>query len=128
MSNKTGRWEVYVQPFPGPGGKWQVSTDGGGQPVWGRGGRELFYLNANKVMSVSVITQPSFSGATPRLVADVPPSPMAAIFANTGYVSPDGQHFLFIKTSEENVPPGEVRVVLNWSEELKRLAPPAKKP
>ncbi len=126
MSNETGRNEVYVQPFPGPGGKWQVSTDGGGQPVWGRSGRELFYLNWNKVMSVSVITQPSFSASTPRLVADAPtPAPP---LSSAGYASPDGQRFLFVKASEENVPPGEVRVVLNWSEELKRLVPPAKKP
>ncbi len=128
MSDETGRREVYVQPFPGPGGKWQVAIDGGGQPVWGRSGRELFYVNANKLMSVSVITQPRFSASTPRFIGDVPPSTIAPIFSNTGYASPDGQRFLFLKPSEENVPPGEVRIVLNWSEELKRLAPPARKP
>jgi Tol biopolymer transport system component len=128
MSNETGRFEVYVQPFPGPGGKWQVSTDGGGRPVWGRSGRELFYVNANKVMSVSVTTQPSFSASTPRFVADVHPLTYTGLWPNALYASPDGQRFLFAKASDENRPPGEVRVVLNWSEELNRLAPPTKKP
>ena len=42
-SNESGRDEVYVQPFPGPGRKWLISTDGGINPVWSRDGRELFY-------------------------------------------------------------------------------------
>jgi Tol biopolymer transport system component len=45
ISNESGRFEVYVQPYPGPGGKWQISTEGGMEPVWNRNGRELFYRN-----------------------------------------------------------------------------------
>lgn len=52
-SDESGRPEVYVQPFPGPGGKWQISTDGGGAPEWARNGRELFYVSlAGKLISV----------------------------------------------------------------------------
>ena len=43
-SNESGRHEVYVQPFPGPGGKWQISTSGGIEPRWRRDGKELFYI------------------------------------------------------------------------------------
>jgi Tol biopolymer transport system component len=56
-SDESGRPEVYVQPYPGLGGKWQVSTDGGLEPVWNRDGRELFYRSANKVMAVDVATR-----------------------------------------------------------------------
>jgi eukaryotic-like serine/threonine-protein kinase len=128
QSDESGKPEVYVQRFPGPGGKWQVSTDGGSQPLWARNGRELFYQNLGKLISVSVTTQPTFSASTPRFVADVPPLP-GVHFGNTTYdVSLDGQRFLFAKTPKENAPPSELRVVLNWAEELKRLAPTSKEP
>ena len=52
MSEESGRYEVYVQPFPGPGGKWQISTNGGTVPVWAPNGRELFYMSSRKLMSV----------------------------------------------------------------------------
>jgi Tol biopolymer transport system component len=61
-SNESGRNEVYVQPFPGPGGKWQISTDGGGADGvrWSANGRELFYRNDDKMMSVDLETRPTF--------------------------------------------------------------------
>ncbi|MGB2889994.1 MAG: protein kinase [Candidatus Acidiferrales bacterium] len=130
-SEESGGQEVYVQPFPGPGGKWQVSTEGGARPVWARNGRELFYLmpsTPSEIMSVEISIQPGFNASTPRSVADVP-TELPVRFGNGRYdVSADGQRFLFTKASEENAPPGEVRVVLNWSEELKRLAPTGKQP
>ena len=58
-SDRSGRSEIYVQPFPGLGGKWQISTDGGGHAVWARNGRELFYRNGDKMMVVEVTTQPN---------------------------------------------------------------------
>lgn len=125
MSDESGRSEVYVQAFPGPGGKSQVSTEGGTFPVWARDGRELFYLNGNKMMSVGVTTHPSFGASTPRFLTDV--SALVPVrFNNAAYdISANGQRFLLVRTKEQNAP-GEVRVVLNWSEELKRLVPSAK--
>jgi eukaryotic-like serine/threonine-protein kinase len=125
-SNESGRYEVYVQPFPGPGGKWQISTDGGNWPVWARSGRELFYLNGSKIVSVAVTTQPGFAASAPRLQADVSIQTSAFYGGNGEFdVSPDGQHFLFVKSREQNAVPSEVRLVLNWSEELRRLVPQA---
>ncbi len=73
-------------------------------------------------------TQPSFSSYGPRAVADIPPI-LSTALANSFYdVSPDGQRFLFVKAASETGPPEEVRVVLNWTEELKRLAPTNKQP
>ena len=67
-SDESGRFEVYVQPFPGPGGKWQISTEGGDQPVWAHNGRELFYREENKMMAVEVTTRPAFSARIPALL------------------------------------------------------------
>jgi eukaryotic-like serine/threonine-protein kinase len=126
-SDESGRSEVYVQPFPGPGGKSQVSTDGGNWPIWARNGRELFYANGNKMMSVSITTHPSFDASTPRFLEDASPF-LPYRFNNAAYdISADDQRFLFVKAKEENAR-GEIRVVLNWSEELKRLAPSAEQP
>ncbi len=121
-SDESGRFEVYVQPFPGPGGKWQISGDGGDTPMWAHNGRELFFVSSDKLMSVSVMTHTGFSASTPRMAAHVPPA-LAIRLGNNKYdVSPDGEHFLFVKANVANEPPDEVRVVLNWSEELKRIA------
>ncbi len=128
-SDESGRMEVYVQPFPGPGGKWQLSTEGGNWPVWAHSGRELFYLNGDKIMSVAVTTQPTFAASAPRLLVD---TPIKSTFYSGGNaamdVSPDGQRFLVVKAREEKTGSAEVRVVLNWSEELKRLTPTGKQP
>ena len=94
-------------------------------PVWAQNGRELFYMSSGKVMSVGVTTQPTFSASTPRIVADVPPLLMGRLSNGVYDVSPDGQRFLFVKANVEDGPPDEVRVVLNWTEELKQLAPNA---
>src|SRR5256885_14544622 len=56
-SNESGRPEVYVQPFPGPGGKWQISTEGGAEPLWNHNSRELFYRIGKKMMSVQIATE-----------------------------------------------------------------------
>jgi eukaryotic-like serine/threonine-protein kinase len=128
QSEESGRYEVYVQPFPGPGGKWQISTNGGTTPVWARNGRELFYMSSGNFMSVSVTAQPTFSASTPRIVADYPPFLMGRLSNGVYDVSADGQQILFVRANVENGPPDEVRVVLNWTEELKHVAPTSKQP
>jgi serine/threonine-protein kinase len=123
MSNESGRNEIYVQPFPGPGGKWMISTDGGFYPRWARDSREIFFRNEDKMMSVAVETQPGFKAGTPRV-----------LFKNAGYlafgnydVAKDSQHFLLVKEKETAASPKELNIILNWSEELKRHAPAGKK-
>jgi Tol biopolymer transport system component len=123
MSNESGRYEIYVQPYPGPGGKWQISTDGGTESAWNRNGRELFYRSGNKMMAVDVTTHPSLSVGKPRMLFEgryaQPPFPA------TNYdVSPDGQRFLMLKPIEAaQAAPTQINVVLNWFEELKRRVP-----
>jgi hypothetical protein len=117
-----------VQPCPGPGGKWQISTNGGTTPVWARNGRELFFMGSGKLMSVDLTTQSTFRASTPRIVADYPPFLMGRLSNGVYDVRPDGQQFLFVKANVANGPPDEVRVVSNWIEELKHVAPTSKQP
>jgi serine/threonine-protein kinase len=124
VSNESGRAEIYVQPYPGPGGKWQISTDGGTEPLWNRNGRELFYRSGNKMMAVQVTMQPAFTAGKPEVLFEKEYS--ASEFPATGIaydVSADGQRFLMVKESEQATALTQINVVLNWFEELKRLAP-----
>jgi eukaryotic-like serine/threonine-protein kinase len=123
-SDESGRPEIYVQPFPGPGGKWLVSSEGGTEPMWNPKGRELFYRSGNKMMAVDVATQPSFSAGKPRALFEGGYANYKWPQANIAYgVSPDGQRFLMTNQSGEAPAPTQINVVLNWFEELKRRAP-----
>jgi serine/threonine-protein kinase len=125
-SNESGRFEIYVQPYPGPGGKWQISTEGGTEPVWNPNGRELFYRSGDKMMAVDIATQPGFAAGTPRTLFEGRYEPTPATFPNYD-VSPDGQRFLMLKPTEQAQAPTQINVVLNWFEELKRRVPPGTK-
>ena len=67
-SNRSGQYEVYVKRYPEEGGIEPLSTDGGVQPLWSHSGRELFYRNGEKVMVVSIQTEPTFKAEAPRLL------------------------------------------------------------
>jgi len=127
MSDESGRYEIYVQPYPGPGGKWQISTDGGTEPVWNPNGRELFYRSGAKMMTVDISTQPGFAAGRPRMLFEGRYEPSPLTFPNYD-VSPDGQRFLMVKPSESaGAAPTQINVVLNWFEELKQKVPTGKK-
>jgi serine/threonine-protein kinase len=138
-SDASGRREIYVQPYPGPGGKWQISSDGGQEPVWNPKGGELFYRSGSKMMAVDVevaLASPpasigqagrpvpaGFSAGKPRMLFEGPYLPTAASFPYYD-VSPDGQRFLMLKPVEsETAAPTQINVVLNWFEELKQKVP-----
>jgi serine/threonine-protein kinase len=120
-SDESGRQEIYVRPFPGPGGKWQISTEGGGEPVWSRNGRELFYRNGDKLMAAAVETTPTFVASKPRLMFEQHFEKSIFPFEANYDVSPDGKRFLLVVPSEGESAPAQINVVLNWSEELRRL-------
>ncbi len=126
-SDESEREEVYVRPFPGPGMKHQVSSQGGVQPLWARNGRQLFYRRQDQVWAVDVRTDGGFSTGKPRL-----------LFERPGYspghptrsydLSQDGQRFLMVKLEQRKpAPVTEMTHVQNWFEELKRLVPTGKK-
>src|SRR6266849_5383803 len=68
ISDESGRFEIYVQTYPGPGGKWQISTEGGAEPAWNRNGRELFYRSGDKMMAVDIATRTGFGADKPRML------------------------------------------------------------
>lgn len=126
-SNETGRYEIYVRPFPNVDeGKWQITTNGGSRPLWGPSGRELFYQTRDSMMVIPIETEPTFTYGTPQLLFSGSYTPAAGAVPNFD-IFPDGQRFLMIKDVEEPVERSardEITVVLNWFEELKRLVPP----
>jgi eukaryotic-like serine/threonine-protein kinase len=129
ISDESGRPEIYVKPYPGPGGKWQISTEGGSEPAWNRNGRELFFRSGSKMMAVEVTTQPTFSAGKPKVLFEGQYWGVQAGQMGTAYdVSPDGQRFLMIKPVEQTgAAPTQINVVLNWFEELKQKVPVEKK-
>jgi Tol biopolymer transport system component len=126
MSNESGRYEVYVQPYPGPGGKWQISTDGGMDMRWSANGRELTYRNGDKMMAVDITTQPAFSAGKPKMLFEGPYVPSTPIIISYD-VSADGQRFLMLKPVEQAKGATQIVVVQNWFEELKQKVPVGKK-
>jgi serine/threonine-protein kinase len=127
VSDESGRFEVYLQPYPGPGGKWLISTEGGTEPVWNPNGRELFYRIGDKMMAVEITMQPGFSAGKPKVLFEGKYLPTPITFSNYD-VSPDGRHFLMLKPSDQEAAAStQINVVLNWFEELKRRVPTGKK-
>jgi serine/threonine-protein kinase len=96
QSNESGRNEVYVRPYPGSGGRWQVSLEGGTEPIWSRAGGEILYRHDDEMMSATVRTQPSFevSGRSRLFSGQFGPGN----FWDHNYsVTADGQTFLMVQ-------------------------------
>jgi serine/threonine-protein kinase len=124
-SDETGRFEVFVRPFPEvSSGKWQISTAGGSSPRWSRTGDELFFIDgANDMQAVRVATKPAFGVLERR-----------RLFSANGYfvspwaqaydVSPDGKRFLMLRVgSSSGSVPVSVVLVQNFLAELQRRVP-----
>jgi serine/threonine protein kinase len=121
-SNETGRFEIYVQSFPTPGGKWQISTEGGDQPQWRRDGKELFFLALNrKIMALTVQEQGTFQPGAPQALFEAAVSMGGLSDSHSRYVfTPDGQRVLVIvNVGQEAGASSPINVVLNWNAELK---------
>ena len=126
VSDESGRGEVYVQPYPGPGTRTQISAEGGRSPAWARDGRELFYRIFSrgkiKMMAVNISTDAPFTAGTPRMLFDEsryqPSSPLRSYD-----VAADGRFLMLERVEQPTERVTELRVVLNWFEELKRLVP-----
>src|SRR5262245_50727887 len=95
ISDESGRYEIYVQPFPDKNKKWQISTEGGEEPLWSRDGRELFYRFGQKWMVAEIqASSGEFKAARPRVLFE-------GSYVNVPGLSydaaPDGKRFLVIK-------------------------------
>jgi serine/threonine-protein kinase len=130
-SDESGRQEVYVATFPKLESKVKLSTEGGRHPQWSPSGRELYWREIAtaenprplsqrvKLMAVPVETSPAFKAGTPHMLFQG-----AFLDSDLDYaVTPDGKGFIFIRESQSAAGPGELKVVLNWADELKRRVP-----
>jgi eukaryotic-like serine/threonine-protein kinase len=111
-SDASGQSEVYVQAFPGPGARHQVSSGGGQRPIWHPGGRELFYRNGDRLMAVEVRAGTTFVPGVPRVLFEGPYGPDYD-------VSRDGQKFYMVRI-DPSAAASQLNVVLNWTEEVRR--------
>ncbi len=122
-SDEPGRYEIFVQPYPGPGPRWQISAEGGEQPRWSHSGRELYYRNGDKIMAADVETKPTFRARPPRMLFE---GKYFSSGEDSYEVSPDGTRFLMIRPDPEESGPALVKVVTNWFDEVTRRVPGAK--
>jgi serine/threonine protein kinase len=119
QSNESGQFEIYVQPFPGPGGKFQISTNGGAQPRWNKNGKEIFFISLDSKMMTAPVKLSSDSQSletgAPSILFQVriAGGPLPGIFKQEYAVSADGQQFLVnLDTGESTISP--INVTLNW--------------
>ena len=130
QSDESGNFEVYVRPFPGPGGKWQISTAGGVFPKWSRNSRELFYATQdNKVMaSTYTASGDSFHADKPQLWSPGQLSSTYGVVAYNFDPHPDGKRFAVLKAPGTGEVPkvDKVSFIFNFFDELRRKVPPGK--
>jgi eukaryotic-like serine/threonine-protein kinase len=118
-SDQSRRAEIYVRPFPDAGsGRWQISRDGGTEPLWSPNGRELFYRNGRgDLVAAEIATTPTFRVTSERVLFSA--REYWTDSRNRNYaVSPDGRAFYFVRSLSDN--PAQLVVILNWFEELRR--------
>lgn len=115
VSDESGQYEIYVQPFPPDGRRWQVSTEGGEEPIWSGTGKELFYRRGLEWIAVEITTTAGF-------VAKKSSIAIQGLYVNPpgrSYdVTPDGSQFLVLERLDAKVRLTEIRVATNWFHEL----------
>ncbi len=123
-SDETGRFEVYVRPFPNvDDGKSTISTDGGQSPRWSPDGRELFYMKGAELLAVPVeIREDTFVPGAPEVLFD---GPFDTTQDHNFDVFPDGESFVMVE-ADPDARPSRINIVLNWFEELKERVPPGR--
>jgi len=124
QSDESGRVEIYIRPFPGPGGRWQVSSGGGVTPRWSHDGSRLFFLQATQLYEVDVgVEGDAVQVGKPQPVVELP-----GLRRSMWGLSADGEQFLFVQDPEGAARSGEgeptqnlVRFTFHWFEELRAL-------
>jgi len=126
VSDESGRSEIFVQPFPGGGERYQISTEEGEKPIWSPDGRTLYFIDPffrKQLFAVSVSTMHRFQAQAPRILFESHHD-LATYRAHPNFdIAPDGKSFVMVTPDEEWGNATEIRVIFNWFEELERLAP-----
>ncbi len=116
-SDEPGRYEVFVEPYPRTGQRWQVSTDGGEEPYWAADGSVLYYRSGTRLMSVPILPGSEFRVGVPEVF--VQKERWLNVGGRSYLVSPDGARALMILGPEERTA-DRLHVVENWFRELRR--------
>ncbi len=116
-SDESGRFEIYLRAFPGPGPRIQVSTDGGRFPVWSPTGRELFFISGSKMMVTDIEPGAEPRVGTPRVLFEG----AQATTTRSYDLMADGKSFVMARALEGSSGLNEIRVVQNWAEDLRRM-------
>ena len=117
VSDESGRNEVYIRPFPGDGGRIKISSEGGAEPVWTRGGHELLYRQGNQFLSVDIRTKPGLAAGTPRVLFSGDFRPGGREDAPFEYdISSDGNAIYAAREISVPQPERHLAVVTNWLE------------
>jgi Tol biopolymer transport system component len=128
-SDESGLMQVYVRPFPGPGGKWQISTSSGAYPKWSRNGKELFYRTPDSKIMVVTYTASgdSFRADKPQLWSPGQFTDRGADVYNFD-LHPDGKRFAVLKApgTEQAAALNKVSFIFNFFDEIRRKLPPGK--
>jgi Tol biopolymer transport system component len=122
QSDETGRPEIYAEAFPGPGERFQISADGGAEPVWTRGSRELFFRHGDEVRVVATRLGASLTFDAPRSLFTLPFAPADPEGDRTYDVTADGSRLLVVHVPEASVP-RQIEIVTDWASQLPRLVP-----
>jgi Tol biopolymer transport system component len=125
VSEESGRPEIYAQPFPDGGERHQVSTDGGLKPVWSPDGGSIYYRSndGGQILEVPISATPRFRAGAARVLLDGQYWVGTYRWFPNFDIAPDGKSFVMVRPDEEWGRATEIRLVQNWFEELKRLAP-----
>jgi eukaryotic-like serine/threonine-protein kinase len=117
-SNESGRSEVYVRPFLEPGGKWQISTDGGSRPNWMSDGGEIIYITENgTIMSAEIsIKESAIDVGTVRPLFET----RASMYRKTYDVTPDGQLFVTDSLPEGDDDNEMITLIVNWDADVRK--------
>jgi hypothetical protein len=116
-SDESGRLEIYVSPFPGPGGKIAISTDGGREPRWSKDGRELFYRQDDKMLAVTITPGSPLAASSPHVLFEGRYQ-VSDTSAGGFDVASDGR-FLMIQATAPEQPATEFNIVLSWFDDVK---------
>jgi serine/threonine-protein kinase len=121
-SDESGAYQIYVEPFPQSGDRWQISiADGSEEPMWSPDGRQVYYRQGRRWMAVSVQTEPVFEADIPRVLFE---GDYLNLAGRSHALSPDGKRFLLVEQDEEAPTQlSRLRVVSNWRADPSRQVP-----
>jgi Tol biopolymer transport system component len=115
VSNESGTPEVFVRPFPGPGGRVQVSSGGGSDPVWAPDGKRIFYTDGSSFIVANLTTGPALAVSSRQTLFS---GDLASGGVHANYdVAKDGHHFLMVNSEAA---PADLTVIVNWLADVKR--------